>query len=260
MERVAFVVEPTQERIGCLLNPETLVMRRSAGFRPLGSASGRFTGTQLADDPLLFTGGGCTEVELDLLFDVSLAGSTITSTDVRDLTGPIWSLAENRADAAGYGRPLLARMVWGKAWNFLGVVTDVAERLEHFDIAGTPRRSWLRMRMRRMGRPAGAGVAEGSRPGALPPGTEVVPPPSATDDAHQVVGDNPAPDDPAIDAPARAPGPVAQGERLESIAARYYGGQPSLWRYLAAANDLKDPPWVPPGTILRIPPLAEGGA
>lgn len=259
MERVAFLIEPTQERIGCLLNPETLVMRRSAGFRPLGSASGRFTGTQLADDPLLFTGGGCTEVELDLLFDISLAGSTIESTDVRDLTGPVWGLAENRGAANGYGRPALARMVWGKAWNLLGVVTDVAERLEHFDAAGTPRRSWLRMRMRRMGRPAGAGVAEGSRPGALPPGAVVAPPPSATDVAHQVVGDDPVPDE-RSERPPRGAGPVAQGERLESIAARYYAGQPWLWRYLAVANDLKDPPWVPPGTVLRIPRLVGGGS
>lgn len=257
MERVAFLIEPSQQRIGCLLNPETLLMRRSAGFRPLGSASGRFTGTQLADDPLLFTGGGCTEIELDLLFDISLAGSSITSTDVRDLTGPIWGLAENRTDASGYGRPMLALLVWGKAFALLGVVTEVAERLEHFDAAGTPRRSWLRLRMRRTARPTETGVAEGSQPGPLAPGMVVAPPPSATDMAHQVVGDDPAPAEPS-ETPPRPPGPVAQGERLDSIAARYYGDRPWLWRYLAAANDLQDPPWVPPGTVLRIPAIATG--
>ena len=34
MERVAFVVESTGERLGCLLNPESLVLRRLAGIRP----------------------------------------------------------------------------------------------------------------------------------------------------------------------------------------------------------------------------------
>ena len=33
MERVAFIVERTGERIDCLLNPDTVVVRRSAGLR-----------------------------------------------------------------------------------------------------------------------------------------------------------------------------------------------------------------------------------
>ena len=31
MERVAFLIEEANERLGCLLNPETLVLRRTAG-------------------------------------------------------------------------------------------------------------------------------------------------------------------------------------------------------------------------------------
>jgi len=73
VERVAFVVEDTQQRLTCLLNPNTVVMRRVAAVRPQESVSGSFTGTGLSDDPLLYTGGGRTELELDLLFDVSLA-------------------------------------------------------------------------------------------------------------------------------------------------------------------------------------------
>src|SRR5438105_1692360 len=109
MERVAFLIEATSERIGCLLNPETLVLRRAAGVRPRRSAGGLLTGGQLTDDPLLYTGGGRTELELDLLFDTSLAGSTITTDDVRDLTGPFWALAENATGADGYGQPPLVR-------------------------------------------------------------------------------------------------------------------------------------------------------
>src|SRR5438132_13528251 len=106
MERVAFLIEETGVRLGCLLNPEGLVTRRIAGVRRRRSLSGHLTGTQLADDPLLYTGGGRMELELDLLFDVSLAGSSITSDDVRDLTRPLWDLGENVPAEYGRGRQL----------------------------------------------------------------------------------------------------------------------------------------------------------
>ena len=153
MERVAFLVEEKNERIGCLLNPETLVMRRTAGVRPRRSATGQLTGEGLTDDPLLYTGGGRTELDLDLLFDVTLAGSSISTEDVRDLTRPLWNLAENAARQEGYGRPPLVRFIWGKSWNIPGVIVAVAERLEYFTRDGVPRRSWLRMRMIRANEP-----------------------------------------------------------------------------------------------------------
>jgi len=97
MERAAFLLEDTNERLGCLVNPESLVVRRTSGVQSRRSVSGQLTGSSLSDDPLLFTGGGRTELDLDLLFDVNLPGSSVTSSDVRDLTGPLWDLAENRA-------------------------------------------------------------------------------------------------------------------------------------------------------------------
>ncbi len=76
MERVAFIIEKTGERIGCMLNPETLVARRSAGLLRRNGVSGPLQTTRLTDDPLLYTGGGATEMILDLLFDTTLAGGT----------------------------------------------------------------------------------------------------------------------------------------------------------------------------------------
>jgi hypothetical protein len=93
----------TGERIACMLNPEDLIVRRLAGVRPRRSAGGPLTGAGLADDALLFTGGGTTELHLNLLFDVSLASSSAKITDVRDLTYPLWQLAENAADEQNYG-------------------------------------------------------------------------------------------------------------------------------------------------------------
>src|SRR5262245_7435591 len=242
MERVAFLIERTGERLGCLLNPETLVVRRSAGVRPRRSRGGLLTGAGLRDDPLLYTGGGTTELELDLLFDVSLAGSSIATEDVRELTAPLWQLAENAPQDSGYGRPPLVHFVWGKSWNLPGIVTAVAERLEYFGAGGAPRRSWLRMRLVR------AAESDGRAPPAPPPPREwkvptaaEIPPGGVR--AYETVGGG----------GGGETGSRAVGERLDQIAARCYG-DPGYWRLLAALNNLDDPMTIPAGVVLRIPP------
>lgn len=275
MERVAFLVERTGERIPCLLNPESVVARRYAGIRPAGAPGTRLTGTDLSDDPLVFTGGGRTELELDLLFDTSLLPGPVTAPqaapnppaaaalaapgsaptavarpdmpiDVRTLTGPLWRLAENAAAAGEFGAPPLARFVWGRSWNVLGVICAIAERVEQFDVEGTPSRSWLRLRMLRVpeSRPtpppaapapdaleaaaAASGAPADSAPGGEAADIEAV--------AHEVLG-----------------GGDERGERLDAIAALHYPGQPWMWRFLAVANNLDDAPWAPAGAVLRIP-------
>ncbi len=238
MERVAFLVEDDGRRLGCLLNPENVELRRWAGLRRRESTGGSVTRAGSSDDPLTCTGGGLTELKLDLLFDVSLAGSTVQSDDVRELTRPLWELAENRAGRDGFGRPPIVRFVWGKSWNIPGVVAAVAERLEAFSPEGIPRRSWLRMRMLRVPEPEhlNSGRRERRRP--------------ASQQRDRV---------------PREPGSAAtEGERteifmaddrLDLIAERHYGSA-SLWRLLADANDIEDPTQIPPGTVLRIPALS----
>src|SRR5258708_5977543 len=167
MERVTFLVEATGVRLPCLLNPETLVVRRLAGVRPLRSAAGALAGAALADDPLLHTGGGRTELDLDLLFDVTLGGGTVATDDVRDLTGPLWSLVENAAGHDGRWRTPTVRFVWGKSWNVPGVLVAAAERLENFTPHGTARRSWLRLRLWRVAEQAGRG--DSLQPRSVPP-------------------------------------------------------------------------------------------
>ena len=56
MERVAFLIDATGERIDCLLNPETFEVSRLAGVRPRSSASdisGRQARRALRSDGLL---------------------------------------------------------------------------------------------------------------------------------------------------------------------------------------------------------------
>jgi hypothetical protein len=264
MERVSFLVEATGVRIPCLLNPESVVVRRAGAVRYATSGGTPVTGTGLLDDPILVTGGGRTELELDLLFDVSLvppALSAVAGTgpsqqvvaDVRDLTLPLWRLAENtatggRGSRAGtdgtYGGPPLVRFVWGKAWNVPGVIARIAERLERFAPDGSPQRSWVRLLLLRSGEVT------------LPP----APPPLAPDvlsDAGEAAVTGPG-STPLAGAPgARVIEVVAtsgSGRRLDDIAAEVYEGRAWMWRYLAAANAIANPPWVPAGTRLVVPP------
>ncbi len=245
MERVALLVESTGERLGALLNPNTLEVARSAGVRNRQAATGLLSGAARSDDPLLYTGGGRTTFTLDLLFDVRITGSSVQGEDVRDLTKPLWELSETAASAPPTSAAPVVRFLWGKAWNVPGVVTAVAERLEDFDAGGLPARSWLRMRLARVPEEAAA-TDEGGMlaPTQLAAGEPVEGMPAQVEEivTHRVLGE----------------GPDSPGERLEDIAFLYYGN-PALWRLLAAINGFDDPGRVPAGTVLQIPPAPTGG-
>lgn len=250
MERVAFLIESTGERIACLLNPNTLVVRRTAGVRQRQTSGSHLTGIGLTDNPLLYTGGGRTELDLELLFDISLTGPENIATDVRQLTLPLWNLAENSSgDADGQRKPPLVRFVWGKSWNVPGVVSAISERLEQFDGAGLAQRSWLAMRLIRAEEAPAATTASQGLPQPPPtvPSPATVPPEGGVQ-VHQLLGTG------------AGPGQPQQSESLYDVAFRYYGN-PGLWRLIAAYNGITDPLRVPAGTVLQIPPQSgqQGG-
>jgi len=243
MERVAFLLEKTGERLPCLLNPASVVVRRLAGIQLRHSSSGPLTGASLKDDPVLYTGGGRTEILLDLLFDVTLAGSTITTEDVRDLTRPLTALAEGSEGADGYGQVPLVRFVWGKAWNVLGVVAAVAERLEYFTSSGAPQRSWLRMRFLRTGDSAGAEIDPLGADLELEDLPDEVDVPPEELRFYQTKGAGESEDD----------GEGSSAERLDEIAASHYGN-PAWWRLIATFNNIDNPWKISAGDLLMIPP------
>ncbi|MEV4482612.1 hypothetical protein AB0K04_11515 [Micromonospora coxensis] len=236
MERVAFLVDSSGLRVDCLLNPETVQVTRLAGVRPRGVADARLTGAGLADDPLVFTGGGRTELVLDLLFDTDLVEGPTRPQDVRALTRPLWMLAENSATEHGWLRPPLVRLVWGKTWNVPGVIVAIAERFDAFGLTGSPRRSWLRLKLVRVAESADEAqegfadeLAAASTPTAAP-GSAVV----ATGDGSATPGHS--------------------GVRFDLLAHDALGS-PLRWRLLAEHNRITDPLAVPAGTTLAVPPL-----
>jgi Contractile injection system tube protein len=241
MQRATFLVEESGDRIPCLLNPESVLISRVAGLRTRESLLGPLTGAGLGDDPIIYTGGGRTELQLDLLFDVTLGGSSLETEDVRDLTGPLWALTENLPDPHQPAHPPLVRFVWGKSLNVPGVIAAVSERLEYFNDSGSPRRSWLRIKLLRVSDPP-AEMPEIRDPFAKGAPSTMVDdePPAGEARAHEVLGGG---------GPEPEPGST---ERLDQIADRYYR-DPSLWRLVAAANGLDNPAQVPAGSVLAIP-------
>ncbi|GAA4468838.1 CIS tube protein [Phytohabitans houttuyneae] len=267
MERVSFLVDATGERVDCLLNPETVQVSRLAGVRARGSHAGQLTGVGLADDPLLFTGGGRTELRLDLLFDVELVDGQSRPQDVRALTRRLWMLAENSAEEHGAVRPPLVRLVWGKAWNVPGVIVAVAERFDDFTPGGSPRRSWLRMRLVRTADSAAQlkqdfeeELQSSNSAPSVPPGGAV----TAVGDSGGVAKS--ATGKAAAAKPGAAPPGAGQskghsGVRFDLISNEVLGS-PLPWRALAEHNNIANPLDVAPGTVLSAPPVAPvpGGA
>ena len=276
MERVAFIVEDTGERISCMLNPEHIVQRRVAGLAPRRTGAGVVAGPARSDSPLLHTGGGRTELELQLLFDVDLVPAPVVPPppppvpttepeglepdaanplpvappppprrDVRDFTRPLWDLAENSADG-GRAVPKV-RIVLGKKWNVLGVVESLAERFERFDPTGTPGRSWLSMRFVRVPDP-NPPAPETPAPVTIPDAAAAAAAAAAPAAIHSVIGAGPAGSDGE---------PATGGETLPEIAARFFGGRAALWRWIADVNLLDDVVWPEPGRDLIIPPAPE---
>jgi hypothetical protein len=241
--RVGFVIESTRQRITALLNPVSLIVSRTAGIVPERTLSGAFSRRGAADAPLLYTGGGRTELNLELLFDAPLhealrgtaPAASADEPDVRDMTAPFFMLAENSEDSV---RLPIVRFIWGKSWNVRGIVAAVSERLEHFTQSGVPQRSWMKMRFLRVLENASA--SEGQQ-------TVAAAALDTSDAARERARDH-------VVAGSAGPAAALSGERLDSLASRYYGN-PSLWRVLARYNGIDDPARIPPGTTLRIPPI-----
>ncbi|MBI1170006.1 hypothetical protein GC209_01285 [bacterium] len=260
MERVAFLVEKTGAQILCLLNPETVVVRRQAGLRSRRLATGAITGLALSDDPLIATGGGITEIDLDLLFDTDLDQDLkrkaapeaaapdqpppdLLLPDVRDLTRPVWNLAENGEGASGFGAPPVVRMIWGRAWNIPGVVIAVSEKFERFAMDGRPQRSWLRLRLRRIDGETSAA------PAPMPATTQFELPALGTAEA---------------DGEARWQSVLLMPDefgmpnpRIDQIVAGHYGSLAALAAVLDY-NAIDDPLNTPEGRVLVLPDFPMG--
>lgn len=156
MQRMIFFAEGEKTRLTCMLNPESILMRRKAGVRQLESLGGYSTGTRMQDAPLLYTNGGYTELTLDLLFDVTLPGHAMNirndnsnnADDVTSITSLLWDMSKNILDDEAKKSMKICRVLWGVAFDYTGIITTISERLEYFTPEGFARRSWIRLAIR----------------------------------------------------------------------------------------------------------------
>ncbi len=236
MERVVFILEETNERLPCMLNPESVLVERDAGVANAATLGATLSNGEQKDDPVLWRGGGRTQISLNLLFDVGLLIAERAPPDVRDLTRPLHELSESRNTRKSGKMPPLVRFIWGKAWNIRCIVGAVAERFEQFNSSGIPRRSWMSMRLLRVAGDAGA--TKEAPPPRLP--LELREPETRTAAAnlpvHEVTGQD-----------------AGGGARLDVVAHERYGNA-GHWRTIAAFNGIEDPLHIPAGTQLRMPP------
>lgn len=244
MERVAFLIEHTGQRIECMLNPDSVTVTRQAGVRARRTVGGAITGRAVTDDSLLATGGGVTQLGLELLFDTSKVAGPKPVHDVRLLTAPLWNLAENSAGDEGQGTPPLVRFVWGKSWNVPGMVCAIAERFECFSTAGMAQRSWVSLRLLRVHVPPLLAATPDIPLDQLASAAETLDPEDDQLLVHRVAGE------------ADPRGEGHSSERAEQLAHRYYGN-PAYWRMLATFNKLDDPARLDTGMVLKMPPLRD---
>jgi len=233
--------EASGEQLHALLNPETLTLRRTAGIRVTAPGS--------PDDPLIFTGGGETEIELDLLFDSRLdrqggeLGGGEPGQDVRAVTGRIWQFAESRPPGYRGDWPPPLRLIWGD-WSLPVAVVALAERFEDFTAQGAPQRSWLSLRLRR--------TAPFGQPASDPDHRPI------QGDAVEGFLETLRQDDLVVQrAGVGAAADTAGGEsvlRLDLLAHEAFG-DPRDWRIIAELSGLEDPLQPPAdGLLLTVAP------
>ena len=139
--------------------------------------------------------------------------------------------------------------MWGKTWNVPGVIAAIAERFDAVGPTGVPRRSWLRLKLVRVGNPPATearslddevAAAAGAGP-RLPSGSAVA-----------VVGDGAG----GVDPDAGGPDNAVRFDLLATSAL----GSPFRWRALAEHNQIANPLDVLAGTVLAVPPSGSGRA
>lgn len=166
-----------------------------------------------------FKGGQAMTLDMELFFDTYEAGE-----DVRTkYTDKIWKLMlinPNTKDKGHKGWPPQCEFRWGQTWSFKAVITSLSQKFILFLSDGTPVRSTMTVSFQQA-------AEEGKYPGQNPTTMSV---------------------------PGYKTRNVRQGETIDWIAFDEYG-DPTLWRFLANANNLENPLQLEIGQILAIPPL-----
>ena len=175
------------------------------------------TGRQVL--PLDYKGASNGTMAFEVFFDTTDTGLAVTS-----YTGALLALMDVVDNLPGSDpniseqRPPTVTFFWGELHSFRAVVTSLNVRLVYFSATGVP----LRARV-------AVSLTQYTEDDAFGPQN----PTSGTPRPHTVHR-------------------VSPGETLDRIAARHYA-DPTAWRLIAEANEIKDPLALRPGVLLAIP-------
>lgn len=227
--------------IPCMFNPKEISISQSAswgtpkkkstkGTKSADGTSDHASETEEASEPApvdgqnVYRGLALATTKLELLFDSSIDGKPVNrhTEKLAVLLKPNASLQTHVPEGAN-GRPPWVQLRWGKETYFKGIVTSLAVKFTYFSDEGLPLRAFVTLGLQQL-------------------------------DADQKVfgRQNPTSGTPY---PHRVHRVVA-GDRLETVAQRYYKN-PGAWRRIAAANGITDPLSLQPGTLLRVPDARE---
>jgi hypothetical protein len=201
-------------RVPCLYNPETVSFGRSNSW-----TSNPMPGRGVSR--LQYTGAGSGWMRLDLAFDTTATGTSVTT-----YTDKVLKLMEVDETLPGFdaassnARPPTVTFHWGDLHSFTAVVQDVRLAFTYFSSGGRPLRADAQVDLLQF-EPGGAYGPQN--------------PTSGTPKPHRTHR-------------------VQPGETLDRISARYYGDS-TKWRMLASANGIEDPLAVRPGALLSVPRL-----
>ncbi len=197
-------------KITCMFNPEQLSLSKSAewnGSRRRGQNAPELT----------FDGGGSSSLDLDLTFDTSETGDSVTAHT--DLILKLMEVNDSLPSASAKAkRPPWVRFHWGEWHSFKACVSNASVKFTYFSSSGIPLRASASVGFRQVE----------DDPTWLPQN-----PTSGTPDPHRVHA-------------------LQVGETLDRLAARYYEDS-TRWRVIAEANAIDDPLRIPPGTMLKVP-------
>lgn len=210
-------------RLPVMFNPTTFTLTKASQLAEV-NVPGLTTPLQQ------FVRGQAAKLDVELFFDRTDEGTGSLARGVVEDTDRFYDLV--RIDASSHAPPV-CRFVWGHKFpgsdppgnesqrspHFVGVVESVRQELTLFSPKGIPLRARLTVTMREYK--------------------------TLATQREQL----------RLNSPNRTHTHVLQrGETLSSVAARYFG-DPGNWRPVAEANGIVDPRRVPPGTVLRIPPV-----
>ena len=213
----AYLQTETGTRLDCLFNPAKLEVVHESSWE------GRQIPGQQAPTQR-FGGGQSGRIpNLELMFDTTDTGETVTT-----YTNALTRLLKIDEGLPGFdktqhnGRPAWVQFHWGSFHSFKAVITRLSISFTYFAPTGEPLRALTSLDLTQY-------QDEADYPRQNP--TSGTPLPARS---HQ----------------------VQPGETLDRIAAAHYD-DPTRWRRLAEANDIRDPFAVRPGARIDIPTLED---